>query len=113
MLIQSCIEVGLLSKHDRPGRTGEDAYRPFAKYCLVFALRNKTNQVSGLYFRNTVNDQEQRHFYGKDRQGLYPRYPAADTKKLILTESVIDAVQLLRAVYDPASGNPDVRGRAK
>jgi DNA primase len=96
LLIKSCLELGLLSVHDRASRTGGDAYRPFAKYCLVFALRNKANQVSGLYFRSTVNDQEQRHFYLKDRQGLYPRYPAADTKKLILTESVIDAATLLQ-----------------
>jgi len=96
LLIQSCVEVGLLSKHDRAGRTGEDAYRPFAKYCLVFALRNNVNQVSGLYFRSTVNDGEQRHFYLKDRQGLYPRYPAADTRRLILTESIIDAATLLQ-----------------
>jgi DNA primase len=95
-LIRSCLDVGLLSRHDRPGRTGEEAYRPFAKYGLVFALRNKANQVSGLYFRSTINDQDQRHFYLKDRQGLYPRYPAADTKKLILTESVIDAATLLQ-----------------
>jgi len=96
LLIQSCLEVGLLSKHDRPGRTGEEAYRPFAKYCLVFALRNQANQVAGLYFRSTVDDGDQRHFYLKDRQGLYPRYPAAETKKLILTESVIDAATLLQ-----------------
>ncbi len=95
-LIQSCLEVGLLSKHDRPARTGEEAYRPFAKYCLVFALRNKANQVVGSYFRSTVNDQDQRHFYLKDRQGLYPRYPVPDTQKLILTESVIDAATLLQ-----------------
>jgi DNA primase len=95
LLIKSCLEVGLLSLHDRPGRTGEEAYRPFAKYCLVFALRNQAGQVSGLYFRSTVNDNEQRHFYLKDRQGLYPRYPATETKKLILTESIIDAATLL------------------
>jgi DNA primase len=96
LLIKSCMEVGLLSLHDRPGRTGEEAYRPFAKYCLVFALRNPANQVAGLYFRSTVNNEDQRHFYLKDRQGLYPRYPATETKKLILTESIIDAATLLQ-----------------
>jgi DNA primase len=96
LLIQSCLEVGLLSKHDRAGRNGEEAYKPFAKYCLVFALRNAMSQVSGLYFRSTVNNEDQRHFYLKDRQGLYPRYPQSDTKKLILTESVIDAATLLQ-----------------
>jgi DNA primase/energy-coupling factor transporter ATP-binding protein EcfA2 len=96
LLIKSCLDVGLLSRHDRPGRTGADAYRPFAKYGLVFALRSQANQVAGLYFRSTVNDSDQRHFYLKDRQGLYPRYPAPDTQKLILTESVIDAATLLQ-----------------
>jgi DNA primase len=105
LLIKSCLEVGLLSVHDRASRTGGDAYRPFAKYCLVFALRNKANQVSGLYFRSTMNNEDQRHFYLKDRQGLYPCYPQADTKKLILTESVIDAATLLQipAITEPHS----------
>ena len=95
-LIQSCIGVGLLSLHDRAGRTGEASYRPFAKNCIVFALRNGGNQVSGLYFRSTINDSDARHFYLKDRQGLYPRYPAADTQRLIITESIIDAATLLQ-----------------
>ena len=96
LLIESCLSVGLLSRHDRSGRTGEDAYRPFGKYGIVFALRNQVGQVSGLYFRSTVNEGDQRHFYLKDRQGLYPRYPGADTKKLIFTESIIDAATLLQ-----------------
>jgi len=96
LLIKSCVEVGLLSLHDRASRTGEEAYKPFAKYCLVFALRNPANQVAGLYFRSTVNNEDQRHFYLKDRQGLYPRYPQPETKKLILTESIIDAATLLQ-----------------
>ena len=95
-LIKSCLEVGLLSRHDRPARTGEEAYRPFAKLSIVFALRNQMNQVSGLYFRSTVNDSDQRHFYLKDRQGLYPTYPQVETTKLIFTESIIDAATLLQ-----------------
>jgi DNA primase len=105
LLIQSCMDIGLLSRHDRAGRTGEEAYKPFAKYCLVFALRNPAGQVAGLYFRSMINDNDQRHFYLKDRQGLYPRYPATDTKKLILTESIIDAATLLQlpAITSPYS----------
>jgi DNA primase len=93
-LIKSCIEVGLLSAHDRLGRTGETSYRPFAKYCLVFALRDQRNQVSGLYFRSTVNESDQKHFYLKDSEGLYPKYPDAATTRLIITESIIDAASL-------------------
>lgn len=93
-LIQSCVQVGLLSLDSRVSRTGDTAYKPFAKYCIVFALRNAQNQVAGLYFRSTINDSDQRHFYLRDRQGLYPKYPSPDTTKLILTESIIDAATL-------------------
>jgi DNA primase/energy-coupling factor transporter ATP-binding protein EcfA2 len=93
-LIKSCVEVGLLSEHDRLSRTGEISYKPFAKNCIVFALRNQLNQVSGLYFRSTVNDTDQRHFYVKNSEGLYPKYPESGTTKLIIAESVIDAATL-------------------
>jgi DNA primase len=95
-LIKSCIEVGLLQDVGNKSRTGDTAYNVFGKWCIVFALKDKSNHVSGLYFRSTLNDKEQRHFYLKDRSGLYPCYPKAGTKKLILTESVIDAATLLQ-----------------
>ena len=95
-LIQSCVQVGLLTPWGTNTREGGQAYKPFGKYSIVFALRNKLNQVTGLYFRSTINNEDQRHFYLKDRQGLYPKYPDAETTKLILTESIIDAATLLQ-----------------
>ena len=95
-LIQSCVQVGLLTPWGTNTREGGQAYKPFGKYSIVFALRNKLNQVTGLYFRSTINNEDQRHFYLKDRQGLYPKYPNAETTKLILTESIIDAATLLQ-----------------
>ena len=104
-LIKSCIEVGLLSEHDRLSRMGETSYKPFAKYCIVFALKNQLNQVSGLYFRSTVNDSDQKHFYLKTSEGLYPKYPDSSTTKLIIAESVIDAatLQQIKAITDQYS----------
>src|SRR5690606_32811262 len=95
-LIQSCLKVGLLSPFGVNSRTGDQAYKSFAKECICFALRNRAGQITGLYFRSTTNNSDQRHFYLKDRQGLYPGYPKAETKKLILTESIIDAATLLQ-----------------
>jgi DNA primase len=97
-LINKCLEYGLLRETVKPGSRSKDekAYNVFGKYCIVFALRNKANQVTGLYFRSTINETDQKHFYLKDRQGLYPHYPKADTKKLILTEAIIDAATLLQ-----------------
>ena len=95
-LINQALEVGLLIDKNLVARAGEKAYQPFGKWCIVFALRNKQNQITGLYFRSTLNDKEQRHFYLKDRQGLYPHYPNSRAKKLILCEAIIDGATLLQ-----------------
>ncbi len=95
-LINECLEYGLLLDLGLKARTGDIAYKPFGKWCVCFALRNRDNNITGLYFRSTLNDKEQRHFYLKDRQGLYPNYPKAETKKIIITESIIDAATLLQ-----------------
>jgi DNA primase len=95
-LIQSCLEVGLLQDRGLTAKTGEKAYGAFGKYCLVFALRNKVDEITGLYFRSTVNEADQRHYYLANREGLYPHYPQPGTRKLILTEAIIDAASLLQ-----------------
>jgi len=96
-LIKSCLKVGLLlDKGHVNSRTGEKAYSPFGKGCIVFALRNPENKIVSLYFRSTSAGKTQRHFYLKGRQGLYPGYPKANAQRLILTESIIDAATLLQ-----------------
>lgn len=95
-LINGCVTLGLLSPWGVNNRDHTQAYRVFGSYCLVFALRNQADSIVSLYFRSTINDDKQKHFYLKDRQGLYPAYPEVATKVLLLTESVIDAATLLQ-----------------
>ena len=95
-VIAQCLEYGLLIDKNILGRTGEKAYNVFGKWCICFALKNKENQIVSLYFRSTLNNENAKHFYLKDRQGLYPNYPNVNTKKLILTESIIDGASLLQ-----------------
>ncbi len=95
-LINNCLAVGLLLDRGLKSNNGEKAYSVFGKYGIVFPLKNKESQVVSLYFRSTLNDKDQRHFYLKNRQGLYPNYPKKETKKLILTEAIIDAASLLQ-----------------
>ena len=90
-LMRSLVTVGLLAD-GKP----EGTYQIFAKYSIAFALKNKLNQVVSFYFRSTVSEKDQKHFYLKDRQGLYPQYPHPNTKKLILTEAIIDAATLIQ-----------------
>ncbi len=99
-LINQCLEYGLLIDKGNKGRTGELAYNVFGKWGIVFALKNKENQVTGLYFRSTLvpplGGEGAKHFYLKNRTGIYPNYPKLTTKKLILTESIIDCASLLQ-----------------
>jgi DNA primase len=94
-LINNCVAIGLLSPWGT-SKTGEQAYKPFAKYCICFALKDRGNHITGLYFRSTENNTDQKHFYLKESTGLYPSYPNPETEKLIIAESVIDTASLLQ-----------------
>lgn len=95
-LINNCLTYGLLIDNNLRAKTGEKAYNAFGNRSIVFPLRNKENQIVSFYFRSTINEKVSKHFYLKNRTGLYPSYPIATTKKLILTESIIDAASLLQ-----------------
>jgi DNA primase len=96
-LINNCVSVGLLYPWGINNKRPElQAYKPFAKYGVCFAMRNKGNHITGLYFRSTVNDNNAKHYYLKESTGLYPKYPSEETEKLIICESIIDTASLLQ-----------------
>lgn len=65
------------------------------KHCVIFPLRDKKEKIVSLYGRSIYTSNEAKHFYTRNRKGLYPGYPKSDTKQLILTEAIIDAATLL------------------
>lgn len=95
-LINDCLQYGLLLDKGLKSRTGDVAYTIFGNKSLVFPLKNKENDIVSLYFRSITDTKTAKHYYLKDRQGLYPHYPNPNTKKLMLTESIIDAASLLQ-----------------
>lgn len=95
-LIKNCVELGLLIPHGTNSRTGGQAYKPFGNRGIVFPLKNKENEIVSFYFRSIIDNNQSKHYYLKNRSGLYPNYPNPDTKKLILTEAIIDAASLLQ-----------------
>lgn len=88
--ITQCETCGLLKPRPAKG------YNVWAKDCIIFPLKNTENKIVSLYGRSITNNEESRHFYLTGRAGLYPYYPSLQTKKLILTESIIDAASLLQ-----------------
>jgi len=68
----------------------------YLRGCITFALRDNQNQVVSMYGRSIRDNDKAKHYYTSNRKGLYPSYPPAETKKLILTESIIDTATLLQ-----------------
>ncbi|MCB0516484.1 MAG: CHC2 zinc finger domain-containing protein [Chitinophagales bacterium] len=115
-LLENCVKYGLLIDGGKKSRIGEPAYGVFGKNCICFPLKNSANEIVSLYFRSTKTQNSPpnsppmegqgevkegsgvvgKHYYLKNRVGLYPNYPKPGTKKLILTESIIDAASLLQ-----------------
>lgn len=50
-LIIDCVKYGLLIDAGLTSKTGDKANKVFGKGCIVFALKNMSNQITGLYFR--------------------------------------------------------------
>jgi DNA primase len=88
--IASCESYGLLKARPANG------FNVWAKDCIIFPLKNQENKIISLYGRSITNNDDSRHFYLSNREGLYPGYPKLTTTKLILTESIIDAASLLQ-----------------
>ena len=95
-LINGALQYGLLSPAGTNSRTGGQAYKPFGNRSILFPLKNAANQIVSFYFRSTINNENAKHYYLKNRSGLYPNYPNPDTKKLLLTEAIIDTASLLQ-----------------
>jgi DNA primase len=89
-LVAGMEKYGLLKRRPAGG------YSVWAKDCVIFPLRNAEHKVVSLYGRSITNDTDQRHFYLAGREGLYPGYPKAGATRLVLVESIIDAVSTLQ-----------------
>jgi DNA primase len=77
----------------------ETGYNDGTKYkslknCIVFPLKDSGGNIVSFYGRSITNNDTSRHYYSKDRKGLYPSYPRPDAQVLVLTESVIDTLTI-------------------
>ncbi len=80
----SASQLGVISKV-------HGGYSNRFKNCIVFPLLNAQGNPVSIYGRGI----DKGHFYlPGGHQGLYPCYPSSETRKLILTEAVIDAATL-------------------
>ena len=89
-LQQSAISLGILKRSN-------DKISPVFKNVVLFFTKNEKGQVIDLYGRSTNQNGTGRHFYlSGNHHGIYPGYPEPGTRKLILTECIIDCETLLQ-----------------
>ena len=90
-LQENALKLGILKK------SRQDTFVPKFRNCIVFFTKNEKGQIIDLYGRSINPNGEGKHFYlNGHHQGIYPEYPKPTTKKLILTESIIDCETLLQ-----------------
>lgn len=91
-LQQSGLKLGILKQN------AQNVITPKFTQCVVFFTKNEKGQVTDLYARSIITPSEAetgKHFYlSGQHQGIYPHYPKPDTRKLILTECIIDCATL-------------------
>ena len=99
---KACINAGLLVPYKGYTPNGnKQVYTAFANNCIIFPLKNKQNKVVSIYGRSLSEKKGEKHYYLKSRSGLYPGYLSCPgtkpkTRRLILTEAIIDAATLLQ-----------------
>jgi energy-coupling factor transporter ATP-binding protein EcfA2 len=75
------------------GYKSQKTKEKWGRGCIILPLRDAAGKTVSLYGRAIKGSG---HYYTAGRKGLYPYYPDATTKTLILTESVIDAASIRR-----------------
>jgi DNA primase catalytic core len=99
-LINECVKYGMLTPTQSKTKAGNSTgYYVFGKNCIVFPLKDKEENITGMYFRSIEEKKDSKHYYLRDREGLYPKYPSAATRRLIITEAIIDAATLLQLPF--------------
>ena len=99
-LLKSKKAIGYLSDRNlsKDLEIGFNSYQSGYKQlqnCIVFPLKDKSGNITSLYGRSIADLKGSNHYYLKNRKGLYPDYPSASTKILIMTEAIIDASTIM------------------
>ncbi|MFK7756238.1 MAG: CHC2 zinc finger domain-containing protein, partial [Flavobacteriales bacterium] len=83
----------------RPVQVGFNSYKlpkfNYLRGCVIFPLKDQEGNIVSMYGRSIQPNTTNKHYYTKGAKGFYPSYPKPDTKRIILTESIIDAATLL------------------
>jgi hypothetical protein len=93
--IQELKSVGFLIESDKGTNTGKKGYSSFGREAIVFPLKNNNGVIVNFCAIRIQLEAEKTIYMNK--QGIYPAYPSSLTKKLYITNTIIDAATLLES----------------
>lgn len=85
--------IGFMKKSNVGTNCDSIPYSVFGNFSVMFPLRDKENNIVNFYSIGLRNDKTQ-HL---NHEGLYPSYPHELTKKLFITDTIIDAATLIES----------------
>jgi hypothetical protein len=90
--LDDLVTAGFITPSTYPANaTRTKAYTVFAKYSVMFPLKDAEGNVVNYYAVRLNN----RQAYYLNNEGVYPCYPPANTKTLFIVPSVLDGATLL------------------
>jgi hypothetical protein len=93
---QPFVEHGLLSPSDALVNDPKlKAYTPFGNYSLVFPLKNERGEITNLYAKRIKSKTIDSEYLNEE--GVYPHFPHLSTKRLFVSQNVIDGATILQA----------------
>lgn len=90
------VDIGVLKASDAPTKEeGMKAYTCFGHYGIVFPLKDEQGEIVNLFAIRIKVKSDNPVYLNQD--GLYPAYPNQFTKRLFITQTVMDAASLIQS----------------
>jgi len=90
------VDIGVLTESDAPVKeVGMKAYTCFGHYGIIFPLKDEQGEIVNLFAIRIKVKNENSAYLNQD--GLYPNYPNQFTKRLFITQTIMDAASLLES----------------
>jgi len=85
--------IAFLQKSTAKSKTGEQAYKIFGDYSILFPLKNEANQVANFYAVSLESGKTE----FLNEEGIYPKYPNITTTKLYIAPTILETATILEA----------------
>ncbi|MBA3680502.1 MAG: hypothetical protein H0W73_04965 [Bacteroidetes bacterium] len=85
--------IGFMKVSNHASNCDSLPYTVFGNFSIMFPLRNKENEIINFYAMGIKNSKTAY----LNHEGMYPAYPHEQTKRLFITDTVLDAATILES----------------